>query len=70
MGVPPHAYLTQLRIARAKQLLARGTPASEVAARVGFFDQSQPSRHFRRAVGTTPGRFAAAHAFRARAARR
>lgn len=60
VGIPPHAYLTHVRIEHAKRLLARGTPASEVAARVGFYDQSQLNRHFRRAVGTTPGKFAKA----------
>ena len=70
VGLPPHAYLVQQRVDLAKHLLARGMPASEVAARVGFYDQSQLSRHFRRAVGTTPGRFAAAHAPRTRPLRR
>lgn len=59
IGLPPHAYLTRLRISRAKVLLAGGTRASEVAPLVGFYDQSQLTRHFRRIVGTTPGRFAA-----------
>jgi AraC-like DNA-binding protein len=30
---------------------------AEVAARAGFADQSQFSRHFKRLVGVTPGRF-------------
>jgi AraC-like DNA-binding protein len=30
---------------------------AEVAARAGFVDQSQFSRHFKRLVGVTPGRF-------------
>jgi len=59
VGLPPHAYLTRLRVMRAKQLLAAGTRPSDVAARVGLYDQSQLSRHFRRIVGTTPGRYAA-----------
>ena len=50
VGLPPHAYLTQLRIARAKQLLAAGVKPSEVAPRVGLYDQSQLNRHFRRLV--------------------
>lgn len=60
VGMPPHAYLTRLRVMRAKELLAAGTRPSDVAARVGFYDQSQLGRHFRRIVGTTPGRFASA----------
>jgi len=58
VGMPPHAYLTRLRIMRAKQLLAAGVPPSDVAPQVGLYDQSQLNRHFRRIVGTTPGRYA------------
>jgi AraC-like DNA-binding protein len=57
IGMPPHAYLTHLRIQRAKELLAEGVRASEVAPRVGLYDQSQLTRHFRRIVGTTPARY-------------
>jgi AraC-like DNA-binding protein len=57
IGMPPHAYLTHLRIARAKELLESGVRASEVAPRVGLYDQSQLNRHFRRIVGTTPARY-------------
>ena len=59
IGMPPHAYLTQLRIMRAKELLAAGRRPAEVAPLVGLYDQSQLNRHFRRIVGTTPGRYAA-----------
>ena len=58
VGLPPHAYLTHLRILRAKQLLAAGVKPSEVAPRVGLYDQSQLNRHFRRIVGTTSGAYA------------
>lgn len=58
VGLPPHAYLTHLRIRRAKELLAEGVRASELAPRVGIYDQSQLTRHFRRIVGTTPARYA------------
>ncbi|MEJ7601694.1 MAG: AraC family transcriptional regulator [Kofleriaceae bacterium] len=58
VGVPPYAYLIQLRIMRAKELLAAGVKPSEVAPKVGLYDQSQLTRHFRRIVGTTPGHFA------------
>jgi AraC-like DNA-binding protein len=56
--MPPHAYLTHLRIARAKALLLRGVRASEIAPLVGLYDQAQLTRHFRRLVGTTPARYA------------
>jgi AraC-like DNA-binding protein len=58
VGLPPHAYLTRLRIMRAKELLAAGVSPSEIAPRVGLYDQSQLNRHFRRIVGTTPGAYA------------
>jgi AraC-like DNA-binding protein len=58
IGMPPHTYLTHLRIARAKQLLRRGVRASDVAPLVGLYDQAQLTRHFRKLVGTTPARYA------------
>jgi len=57
IGMPPHAYLTHLRIAHAKVLLQRGVRASDVAPLVGLYDQAQLTRHFRRLVGTTPARY-------------
>lgn len=56
-GMPPHAYLNQLRVRRACALLDAGTPAAQVAVAVGFADQSHLSRHFRRVVGVAPGRY-------------
>ena len=58
VGLPPYAYLTQLRILRAKKLLADGVRPGDVAPQVGLYDQSQLNRHFRRIVGTTPGQYA------------
>ncbi len=57
VGMPPHAYLTRLRILRAKRLLRSGVRASEVAAHVGLYDQAQLTRHFRKIVGVTPARY-------------
>ena len=57
IGMPPHTYLTHLRIARSKELLRRGERASDVALLVGFYDQAQFTRLFRRLVGTTPARY-------------
>ncbi len=59
-GLPPHRYLTQLRIDAARRLRASGAPASEVAAEVGFADQSHLVRRFKAAMGVTPGRYRAA----------
>lgn len=60
-GLPPHAYQLQLRLAEAKRQLAAGRPAAEVAAAVGFADQSHLTRRFKGAFGITPGKFAAAN---------
>jgi AraC-like DNA-binding protein len=56
-GLPPHAYLTQLRVRRARDLIGAGHPLAEVAAAVGFADQSHLNRHFKRILGVTPGRY-------------
>jgi AraC-like DNA-binding protein len=60
IGMPPHAYLRQIRVERAKHLLADGTPISEAAAAAGFVDQSHLNRFFKRILGMTPGAYAAA----------
>jgi AraC-like DNA-binding protein len=57
-GLPPHAYLTQLRVQRAKRLLRAGRPIAAVALDVGFTDQSHLTRHFKRIVGVPPGQYA------------
>lgn len=58
LGLPPHRYLTQLRVQRARQLLRAGHRPAAVAHVVGFADQSHLNRHFRRLVGVTPAVFA------------
>jgi AraC-like DNA-binding protein len=59
-GLTPHAYLTHLRVARARELLARGVSAARAALDVGLYDQSQLHRHFVRIVGVSPGAYARA----------
>jgi AraC family transcriptional regulator len=57
-GLPPHEYVIARRVERARQFLQGGDlTLAEVAARAGFSDQSQFSRHFKRLVGVTPGQF-------------
>jgi len=58
IGLPPYEYLTHLRVARARELLRHGALAVEAAQSVGFCDESQLHRHFRRIVGITPGAYA------------
>lgn len=53
-GMAPHAYLIQLRLTRARQLLARGEAPVSVAAALGFADQSHLGRWFQRAYRMTP----------------
>ncbi|HEY2366752.1 MAG TPA: AraC family transcriptional regulator [Polyangiaceae bacterium] len=60
VGLPPHAYVTHRRVARAQDLLARGVPQAEVATRVGFYDQSLLHRHFKQILRVTPGAWARA----------
>ncbi|MBD2104440.1 AraC family transcriptional regulator [Leptolyngbya sp. FACHB-261] len=57
VGLPPHAYLTQVRVTRAKSLLSLGWSILEVAAETGFADQSHLTRQFKRLVGVTPGQY-------------
>ncbi len=57
LGTTPHAYLIELRVTRATELLLEGEPAAEIASEVGFVDQSHLTRHFKRQCGKTPRRF-------------
>jgi AraC family transcriptional regulator len=57
-GESPMGYLRQVRIERSKSILqARETTIAEVAARLGFSDQSHFTRIFGRLVGVSPGSF-------------
>jgi AraC-like DNA-binding protein len=57
VGVPPHRYQIHLRIARSRELLAKGFSPAFVAAQMGFYDQGHFTSQFHRIVGVTPGRF-------------
>lgn len=54
-GVPPHIYLKQVRIKKAKALLASGVPAAVAALETGFTDQSHFTKQFKQITGLTPG---------------
>jgi AraC-like DNA-binding protein len=58
-GIAPHQYVVARRIDAARGRLLDGEPIALVAAGVGFHDQAHFSRHFKRHVGTPPGRYAA-----------
>jgi len=57
VGLPPHAFLNQIRIDRARQFLRRGDSLAEAAFSTGFVDQSHFTRHFKKLVGVTPGHY-------------
>jgi AraC-like DNA-binding protein len=57
IGMPPHAFQTQVRVAAAKKLIQNGLPLSLVAVTTGFADQSHFIRHFKRLMKITPGEY-------------
>jgi AraC-like DNA-binding protein len=56
-GVPLHAYLTQLRLARALTELPHADDLTALALDLGFSSHSHFSSRFRRAFGLSPSRF-------------
>jgi AraC-like DNA-binding protein len=50
----PHAYLTQVRLARAHSALRAGVPVMQVCVDVGFNSPSAFSRKFRSQYGVSP----------------
>jgi AraC-like DNA-binding protein len=58
LRLPPHKYLIQIRLNRARDLLAGGLAIAEVAYRVGFADQSHLSKWFKRVYGVSPAQYA------------
>jgi AraC family transcriptional regulator len=58
-GHSPMAFLLRLRIARAQDMLHAGNRRiAEIAAALGFFDQSHFARTFRRLTGQSPREYA------------
>jgi AraC-like DNA-binding protein len=58
LGLTPYAYLTQIRIAKSRQLLTHGEPVAQVALDVGFADQAHFTKRFKQFTGTTPALYA------------
>jgi AraC family transcriptional regulator len=55
MGVPPHRYLSRMRLERAKTLLSlKEVPIAQIALACCFSSQSNFTRAFHRATGSTP----------------
>ena len=61
VGLSPHQYVLNQRVKKALQLLLsrRDLPLADIAAAVGFYDQSHLTNHMKRFLGITP------HALRA-----
>jgi AraC-like DNA-binding protein len=59
-GLTPHAFQRDLRVGRARAMLAEGVPVAAVAAACGFADQPHLTRVFKRLVGVSPGAYARA----------
>ena len=59
-GMPPHTWLMQQRIARARALLQEGCLPLAVATQLGFADQSHLSRQFKKVYGVGPGAYRSA----------
>ena len=57
-GLPPHAYLNNLRVTHAKRMIRAGTSLAEVAYAVGYCDQSHLNRRLKKIVGVTPSQYA------------
>lgn len=57
LGLTPHQYILQRRIAAARRLLQGSCSIAEVALRTGFCDQSHLTRCFKQALGVTPKQY-------------
>ena len=53
-GLPPHAFLLQCRIDRAKTMLAEGVSVGSVAHQLGFSSSQHFSSQFKAATGFSP----------------
>jgi AraC-like DNA-binding protein len=56
-GLAPSEYQRQVRLRRARRLLACGGRPADVATAVGFADQAHLTRWFVRSFGMTPGAY-------------
>jgi AraC-like DNA-binding protein len=56
-GMPPSAWINQLRLARAKDQLTGGASIKAVAIDLGFKDSSHFYHKFKNRFGCTPGEF-------------
>ncbi|MDO5115762.1 MAG: AraC family transcriptional regulator [Synergistaceae bacterium] len=57
IGLSPHAYINQLRVNKAKEMMAEGLPLLQITYELGFTDQSHFSKTFLRITGVNPARY-------------
>ncbi|MGN0290587.1 MAG: helix-turn-helix transcriptional regulator, partial [Lachnospiraceae bacterium] len=53
-GLTPHKFQLQCRVRKAQELLESGMKVVDVAATLGFYDQSHLCRVFKKQVGISP----------------
>lgn len=56
-GVPPHRFVVERRVQRARTLLAGQGTIADIAHATGFANQSHLTLNFRQVTGMTPARF-------------
>jgi AraC-like DNA-binding protein len=56
-GTTPHRYIVNERVAQAKELIAEGRLLGDIAAKLGFANQSHFTGVFRKVTDMSPGRF-------------
>ena len=61
IGIPPYAYLLQIRIKKSLEILLQTNSITEATHYLGFTDQSHFTRLFKKNIGITPKRFLDLH---------
>jgi AraC-like DNA-binding protein len=56
-GKTPHHYLTQVRLDKARELLAQGNPVTKVCYQVGFDSPASFANLFKRRAGASPSAY-------------
>jgi AraC-like DNA-binding protein len=57
IGLPPHAYLENVRVQKAREFLDQGHTVVSAALLAGYVDQSHLTHRFKRFLGITPGQY-------------